>query len=163
MRLSPPFHLEVGVVSKDTIKPEPAEATKVQKLANGLRVLVEARKGVGVVALQAWVQVGRQQVAHSRRAHAHVHEHMVFKGTKRFEQGLIDNAVASLRARSTLGRVLTRPVYHLVLPNEATETDMQILAEARFSALALRLRTYARKPRWSPRRSAKIKTTRAES
>ena len=60
---------------------------------------------------------------------AHVHEHMVFKGTKRFEQGAIDNAVASLGGEINAWTSFDETVYHLVLPNEATETGMQILAE----------------------------------
>ena len=115
-------------MSKDTIKPEPAEATKVQKLANGLRVLVRPRKGVGVVALQAWVQVGSADEVPTHEGLAHVHEHMVFKGTKRFEQGAIDNAVASLGGEINAWTSFDETVYHLVLPNEATETGMQILA-----------------------------------
>lgn len=116
-------------MSKDAIKPEPAEATKVQKLANGLRVLVRPRQGVGVVALQAWVQVGSADEVPTHEGLAHVHEHMVFKGTKRFEQGAIDNAVASVGGEINAWTSFDETVYHLVLPNEATETGMQILAE----------------------------------
>ena len=120
---------EVESVQKQIQKSEPSSSVSVRRLDNGLRVLSRLRPGVGVVALQAWVHVGSADESEEYEGLAHVHEHMVFKGTKKFEQGAIDAEVASLGGDINAWTSFDETVYHLVLPNEATATGMHLLAE----------------------------------
>ncbi len=102
---------------------------RVTRLENGLRVLSRLRPGTGVVALQAWVHVGSADESADQEGLAHVQEHMVFKGTKAFEQGAIDATVSSLGGEINAWTSFDETVYHLVLPNEAAATGMNLLAE----------------------------------
>jgi zinc protease len=104
-------------------------AIQVKTLPSGLRVLRRLRPGVGVVALQAWVEVGSADEASAQEGLAHVHEHMLFKGTQSYEQGAIDATVASLGGEINAWTSFDETVYHLVLPKEAAGTGMSLLAD----------------------------------
>ena len=116
-------------MQKQVQKSESSATARVQRLDNGLRVLSRLRPGAGVVALQAWVHVGSADEIEDHEGMAHVHEHMVFKGTQKFEQGAIDAEVASLGGEINAWTSFDETVYHLVLPNEAAATGMHLLAE----------------------------------
>lgn len=52
-------------------------------LSNGLRVLVVERRHVPLVECQVWVGVGSAYETLGRTGLAHLHEHLLFKGTRR--------------------------------------------------------------------------------
>ena len=52
-------------------------------LANGMKVILQEQHGAKVVALQVWVNVGSADETDNEAGIAHVHEHMLFKGTKK--------------------------------------------------------------------------------
>jgi zinc protease len=109
---------------------KPAPGTPVvHRLANGLRVLHRFRPGVGVVAVQAWVDVGSGDESADEEGLAHLHEHMLFKGTKAYAAGAIDAAVARLGGEINAWTSFDETVYHLVLPSASAPTGLTILAE----------------------------------
>ena len=99
-------------------------------LPNGLRVLVHEDHFAPVVALQAWVQVGAAD-EHDREAGvAHVHEHMLFKGTGRRGVGQIAAEVESSGGHINAFTTPDHTVYHLVLAERHFGTGLDILADA---------------------------------
>src|SRR5262245_12066927 len=57
--------------------------TVLYKLDNGMKVMIREDHFAPVVALQVWVEVGGADERDEKEAGiAHVHEHMLFKGTK---------------------------------------------------------------------------------
>ncbi len=99
-------------------------------LPNGLRVLVHEDHFAPVVALQAWVQVGAAD-EHDREAGvAHVHEHMLFKGTARRGVGQIAAEVESAGGHINAFTTPDHTVYHLVLAERHFGTGLDILSDA---------------------------------
>jgi len=107
-----------------------ADGTTSFTLPNGLRVLVHEDRFAPVVALQAWVQVGAAD-EHDREAGvAHVHEHMLFKGTARRGVGQIAAEVESAGGQINAFTTPDHTVYHLVLAERHFGTGLDILSDA---------------------------------
>lgn len=74
--------------------PSPATSAPVElqqfTLANGLRVLICERHAVPVVSTMIWYRVGSVDEASGDEGVAHFLEHMMFKGTNRYDKGEID-------------------------------------------------------------------------
>ena len=99
-------------------------------LANGLQVIVREDHFAPVVALQAWVKVGAAD-EHDREAGvAHVHEHMLFKGTARRGVGQIAAEVESSGGLINAFTTSDHTVYHLVLAGRHFATGLDILTDA---------------------------------
>jgi zinc protease len=99
-------------------------------LPNGLQVIVREDHFAPVVALQAWVKVGAAD-EHDREAGvAHVHEHMLFKGTARRGVGQIAAEVESSGGLINAFTTSDHTVYHLVLAGRHFATGLDILTDA---------------------------------
>jgi zinc protease len=103
--------------------------------AGGLAVTLRPRPGRGVVALQAWVRAGSADEAAGEEGLAHLHEHMLFKGTEAFGVGAIDRAVSAVGGEINAWTSFDETVYHLTLPAEHAGVGMTILAEVLRRAL----------------------------
>jgi zinc protease len=107
-----------------------AAGTESFTLANGLTVIVREDHFAPVVALQAWVKVGAAD-EHDREAGvAHVHEHMLFKGTARRGVGRIAAEVESSGGMINAFTTSDHTVYHLVLAGRYLATGLDILGDA---------------------------------
>ncbi len=101
-----------------------------QILPNGLTVLVRENRAAPVVALQAWVAVGSADETESELGLAHLHEHMLFKGTTRRGPGEIARAVEAAGGDINAWTSFDQTVYHLVLASRFFETGLDILGDA---------------------------------
>ena len=72
-------------------------------LRNGLTVLVEENRAAPVVAIQVWVRVGSADERLDELGIAHLHEHMLFKGTQRRGPGEVLRAMDSKAVAGFLG------------------------------------------------------------
>ena len=99
-------------------------------LPNGLHVLVREDHFAPVVALQAWVKVGAADEHDPEAGVAHVHEHMLFKGTARRGVGQIAAEVESSGGQINAFTTSDHTVYHLVLAGRHFATGVDILADA---------------------------------
>jgi zinc protease len=107
-----------------------AAGTESFTLPNGMHVIVREDHFAPVVALQAWVKVGAADEHEEEAGVAHVHEHMLFKGTQRRGVGQI---AAEVESSGGLINAFTTPdhtVYHLVLAGRFFSTGLDILADA---------------------------------
>ncbi len=100
------------------------------RLTNGLTLLVEPMHEAPVVALQAWVDVGSADEPETQAGIAHVHEHMLFKGTSRRAVGEIAKTVEASGGEINAWTSHDQTVYHLVLAASEMQLGLDILADA---------------------------------
>jgi zinc protease len=99
-------------------------------LPNGLHVIIREDHFASVVALQAWVKVGAADEEPEEAGVAHVHEHMLFKGTTKRGVGQIAAEVESSGGMINAFTTADHTVYHLVLAGRHFATGLDILADA---------------------------------
>lgn len=109
-------------------------------LDNGLRIVACRSDSAPVVALQVWVGVGSADETEAQGGLAHVHEHMLFKGT--LEQGPVRGG-AVRRGVGEIAAEIERnggeinawtsydqTVYHVVLASRFFDAGLDVLADA---------------------------------
>ena len=99
-------------------------------LDNGLRVAIQEDHFAPVVAIQVWVKAGSADETPDVAGAAHVHEHMIFKGTSRRPVGAIAAEVESSGGQINAFTSADHTVYHLVLASRYCRTGLDILADA---------------------------------
>lgn len=100
------------------------------RLANGLTILTEEAHDAPVVALQTWVNVGSADESDDISGIAHLHEHMLFKGTARRGVGEIARTVESAGGEINAWTSFEQTVYHVVMSANETEVGLDILSDA---------------------------------
>ncbi len=99
-------------------------------LDNGLRVVIQEDHFAPVVAIQIWVKAGSADETPDVAGAAHVHEHMIFKGTTRRPVGAIAAEVESSGGHINAFTTADHTVYHLILASRHFATGLDILADA---------------------------------
>ncbi len=103
-------------------------------LANGLTLLVEENHAAQVVAIQVWVRVGSADEREDEAGLAHLHEHMLFKGTARRGPGEIARTIEACGGEINAWTSFDQTVYHVVLASRFFAEGMDVLADAVTSA-----------------------------
>ena len=104
--------------------------THIYQLENGMKVVIREDHFAPVVAQQIWVEAGGADETEIEAGIAHVHEHMLFKGTKRRGVGEIAGAVESSGGSVNAWTSWDQTVYHLVLASRFANEGIDILADA---------------------------------
>lgn len=99
-------------------------------LENGLRVIIQEDHFAPVVAIQMWVKAGSADETPDVAGAAHVHEHMIFKGTQRRPVGAIAAEVESSGGQINAFTSSDHTVYHLILASRYCATGLDIIADA---------------------------------
>lgn len=99
-------------------------------LDNGLKVIVLDRHASKVVAAQVWVRVGSADETPEDAGLAHVHEHMLFKGTARRKVGEIAADVEAAGGDINAWTSFDQTVYHVTMPSRELDVALDILADA---------------------------------
>jgi hypothetical protein len=111
------------------------------RLDCGLTVLFKENHHAPVVAVQVWVGVGSADEKKGEEGMAHLHEHMLFKGTKKRGVGEIAKAIEAAGGDINAWTSFDNTVYHVVLASRHLDLGLE------------RCRTPASTPRnWSARR-----------
>lgn len=97
---------------------------------SGVRVVYERRDSSPVVALQLWVGVGSADERPHEAGLAHVHEHMIFKGTPSRGVGEIARSVEAVGGNINAWTSFDETVYHLTLPSRHFADGADILFDA---------------------------------
>ena len=100
------------------------------QLRNGLTVVLEPQHAAPVVALQVWVKAGSADEAPHEAGLAHLHEHMLFKGTARRGLGEIARAVEARGGEINAWTSFDQTVYHVVLASAFFAEGLDILSDA---------------------------------
>jgi zinc protease len=103
-------------------------------LPNGLTLLVEENHAAPVVAIQVWMRVGSADERPDEAGLAHLHEHMLFKGTARRGPGEIARTIESCGGEINAWTSFDQTVYHVVLASQFFAEGMDVLADAVTSA-----------------------------
>ena len=99
-------------------------------LPNGLKVLVQENHASAVVAVQVWVQVGSADEAPHEAGLAHVHEHMLFKGTARRPVGAIAADIEAAGGDINAWTSFDQTVYHVTIASRELDVALDILSDA---------------------------------
>ncbi len=99
-------------------------------LPSGLRAVVQAVPGAPVVALQVWVGVGSFHEQPGQHGLAHLHEHMLFKGTARRGVGEIAASVERAGGQINAWTNTDHTCFHVVMPTSSWREGLDTLADA---------------------------------
>ncbi len=99
-------------------------------LENGLRVAIQEDHFAPVVAIQIWVKAGSADETPDVAGAAHVHEHMLFKGTRRRPVGAIATEIESSGGSINAFTTADHTVYHIVLASRHFSDGLDILTDA---------------------------------
>ena len=113
---------------------EPAPPVR-QVLPNGLRLITQDHRAADIVAIYLWVGVGVRYEKPDELGYSHFMEHMLFKGTDTWGPGYLDRAVEGVGGRSNAVTSFDYTTFYLILPTEAIETGVQLLADMAFRSV----------------------------
>ena len=99
-------------------------------LENGLRVAIQEDHFAPVVAIQIWVKAGSADETPDVAGAAHVHEHMLFKGTTSRPVGAIAAEIESSGGSINAFTTADHTVYHIVLASRHFTDGLDILTDA---------------------------------
>lgn len=105
-------------------------APEVFRHRSGLTVIHQHNPLAPVVALQMWVHVGSGDETEREAGLAHVHEHMLFKGTERRGVGEIARDVEAYGGQINAWTSFDHTVYHLIMPSRFAEEGLDVLFDA---------------------------------
>lgn len=100
------------------------------QLPNGLQVILKSRRTAPVVAVNVWVGVGSADEEPHEAGLAHVHEHMLFKGTKVRGVGEIAREVEAAGGHINAFTSFDQTCYYIVMSSRFTERGVDILSDA---------------------------------
>ncbi|NJK88753.1 MAG: insulinase family protein [Myxococcales bacterium] len=104
-------------------------------LNNGMRVLIAPWRASPVVSVQVWVKVGAADEEPNEAGLAHLHEHMLFKGTERRGVAGIAHEIEAAGGEINAYTSLDHTVYHATLASRDTEVALDVLADAVFGSI----------------------------
>jgi zinc protease len=99
-------------------------------LPNGLTVVFQEQHAARVAAFQVWVKVGSADERPDQAGLAHLHEHMLFKGTARRAPGEIARDVEAHGGEINAWTSFDQTVYHIVIASQYARKGLDILADA---------------------------------
>jgi zinc protease len=105
------------------------------RLPNGLTVLVEENHAAPAAALQVWVRAGSADEREGEHGLAHLHEHMLFKGTARRGPGEVAQQIEAAGGEINAWTSFDQTVYHVVVASRFASTGLDVLADAVTSAV----------------------------
>ncbi|MGH7289956.1 MAG: M16 family metallopeptidase, partial [Myxococcota bacterium] len=99
-------------------------------LDNGLEVILVEDHSAPVVALNVWVRVGSADERTEQWGMAHVHEHMLFKGTTQRGVGEIASTVEGAGGNINAFTSYDMTVYHITMASRDAAVGFDVLADA---------------------------------
>jgi len=106
------------------------EGVQKYKLANGMEVLLEEDHSAPVVAINVWVKTGSVCEQKGEHGIAHVHEHMLFKGTKKRAVGEIARVIEAGGGEINAYTSFDETVYYVVSASRFLGTGLDVLSDA---------------------------------
>ena len=100
------------------------------ELPNGMNVILRPKPTAPVVACNVWVGVGSADETPRQAGLAHVHEHMLFKGTERRDVGEIAREVEAAGGRINAFTSFDHTCYYVAMSSRYLESGLDILSDA---------------------------------
>jgi zinc protease len=107
-----------------------AEGIIKYQLDNGLTVILEENHSSPVVAVNVWVKTGSACEIQGEYGLAHVHEHMLFKGTEKRKVGEIARVIESSGGDINAFTSFDETVYYVVIASRFVDTALDVLSDA---------------------------------
>ncbi len=104
--------------------------TTIYALENGMRVVIREDHFAPVAALQVWVKAGGADEEDIEAGVAHVHEHMLFKGTSNRGVGEVAAEIEGSGGRINAWTSWNETVYHIVVASRFADTGLDVLGDA---------------------------------
>lgn len=98
-------------------------------LASGLTTYIQASHGCPVAAFQVWIRSGGFDEIDGERGLAHLHEHMLFKGTPTRKVGEIAGNVEAAGGQINAWTSSDQTCYHVVMPAHSWRAGLDVLAD----------------------------------
>ena len=95
-----------------------------------MTVVLEQQRQAPVVAFQVWVKVGSADESPEEVGLAHLHEHMLFKGTGRRGLGEIARSIEAHGGEINAWTSFDQTVYHVVMASRHARQGLDVLADA---------------------------------
>jgi len=111
-------------------RPEKKDGMLRTTLDNGLSVILVEDHSAPVVALNVWVRTGSADERPDQWGMAHVHEHMLFKGTEKRGVGEIAATVEGAGGNINAFTSYDMTVYHITMASRDAPTGVDVLADA---------------------------------
>lgn len=105
-------------------------STTIYELDNGMKVVIREDHFAPVAALQVWVKAGGADEEDIEAGVAHVHEHMLFKGTANRGVGEVAAEIEGSGGRINAWTSWNETVYHIVVASRFADTGLEVLADA---------------------------------
>lgn len=102
----------------------------IEKLPNGLSLVVNPVQTAPVVAFQVWVHAGGFDELDDERGLAHLHEHMIFKGTPTREVGQVAAEIEAAGGQINAWTSHDQTCYHIVMPAASWREGLDVLSDA---------------------------------
>jgi len=100
------------------------------ELENGLTVILDENHSSPVVAVNVWVKTGSACENEGEYGLAHVHEHMLFKGTEKRAVGEIARVIEGSGGDINAFTSFDETVYYVVIASRFQDTALDILSDA---------------------------------
>ena len=104
-------------------------ATATRVLPNGLKVVVRARTGLPIVALDLWVLAGTGMETAGEEGAAHFVEHLLFRGTATRASGESDAAVEALGGVLNAGTTRDGAHVYTTVPSSGLDEALEVIAD----------------------------------
>ncbi len=104
--------------------------THLETLPSGLRLVTHTSRAAPVVAFQIWCGTGAFDENDDERGLAHLHEHMLFKGTPTRGVGEIAGQIEACGGQINAWTSSDQTCYHVVLPAHEWRNGLEVLADA---------------------------------
>ncbi len=114
----------------NTTKGSLAQGITKYQLDNGLTVILEENHSSPVVAVNVWVKTGSACEVEGEYGLAHVHEHMLFKGTEKRKVGEIARVIEGDGGDINAFTSFDETVYYVVIASRFLDTALDVLSDA---------------------------------
>ncbi len=104
-------------------------------LDNGLKVILKKDEFSPVTSLFVWVNTGSAYENDKEKGLAHVHEHMIFKGTSQLQVGEVSRQIEAHGGEVNAFTSYDETVYYTTLSNDFAHVALSIFSECMHDAL----------------------------
>ena len=123
-------HREENEMDNESLKKETLNGITRYKLDNGMTIILEENRSAPVVAVNVWVKTGSACETEGEYGLAHVHEHMVFKGTDKRAVGEIARVIEASGGDINAFTSFDETVYYVVIASRFMDTALDVLSDA---------------------------------
>lgn len=103
--------------------------SKIFQLKNGLKVLLLESHKSPVVSVQMWVKTGSADEEKNQEGISHFIEHLVFKGTRKYQVGEIAAAVEGAGGELNAYTSFDQTVFYVTISKQFGDTALDVISE----------------------------------